>query len=230
MSKYTVELRYICESSIGNKKAGGYNKVSDIIREAMPKIFDFDYPIFDEAYRSVLQTKIIKHYYTREIGQESYGLWKLRLDAKMNEIMPYYNKLYESTLLDFNPLYTVNMTRDHKTNLESNRTLGNTTETESSGNGNNKQLYSDTPQGSIYGLESNTYLTNATISNNTNSNSSSISSNGDDQYDSTESYLEHVFGYEGKTGSELLLTYRKTLLNVDMLVINELEDLFFQLW
>ena len=222
MSKYTVELRYICESSIGNKKAGGYNKVSDIIREAMPKIFDFDYPIFDEAYRSVLQTKIIKHYYTREIGQESYGLWKLRLDAKMNEIMPYYNKLYESTLLEFNPLYTVNMTRDHNNKVESNRTLGNNSQSTTS----NKNLYSDTPQGSISGLESNTYLTNATINNN----NSTSSSSGDDQFDSTEDYLEHVFGYEGKTGSELLLTYRKTLLNVDMLVINELEDLFFQLW
>ena len=99
MSKYTVELRYICESSIGNKRAGGYYKVADIIRESMPKIFDFDYPIFDEAYRSVLQTKIIRHYYTREIGQETIGLWKLKLETKLNKIMTYNNKQNKSKLI-----------------------------------------------------------------------------------------------------------------------------------
>ena len=50
------------------------------------------------------------HYYTREIGFETVGLWKLKLQTKLNEIMPYYNKLYETELLKYNPLYDVDMT------------------------------------------------------------------------------------------------------------------------
>lgn len=110
MSKYTTEVRFICESVTGREESKGYADVDTIIEEAIPYIFSFDFPIFDENYREVLCTKILRHYYTREIGLETYGLWKLKLQTKLNEIMPYYNKLYESELLKFNPLYDVDMT------------------------------------------------------------------------------------------------------------------------
>ena len=103
MSKYTTELRYICEVAAGLKESEGYNNVNAIIAAARPKIFDFSYPIFDEAYRPVLETKILKHFYTQEIGSETVGRWRLMLDATMNEIMPWYNKLYSEGLALINP-------------------------------------------------------------------------------------------------------------------------------
>ena len=114
MSKYTTELRFICENSAGLTESEGYNNLNTILDAARPVIFDFDFPIFDESYRNVLENKILKHFYTREIGVETVGLWKLRLDTKMNEIMPYYNQLYSSALLEFNPLYDVDLTTDHQ--------------------------------------------------------------------------------------------------------------------
>jgi len=134
MSKYTTEVRFICETSAGLTDSTGYSKIDEVITSAIPKIFDFDFPIFDETYRSVLETKILKHYYTREIGEETVGLWKLRLNTRLNEIMPYYNKLYQSELLSFNPLYDVDITRDHKveangTKVDTGEITGNTTET-----------------------------------------------------------------------------------------------------
>ena len=113
MSKYTTELRFICETEAGKTESVGYSKVDEVIAAALPHIFDFDFPIFDENYRETLETKIIRHYYTREIGLETYGLWKLKLQTKLNEIMPYYNKLYESELFTYNPLYDVDMTTTH---------------------------------------------------------------------------------------------------------------------
>ena len=113
MSKYTTELRFICETEAGKTESVGLSKVDEVITAALPKIFDFDFPIFDENYRVPLETKIIRHYYTREIGLETYGLWKLKLQTKLNEIMPYYNKLYESELYKYNPLYDVDMTTTH---------------------------------------------------------------------------------------------------------------------
>lgn len=282
MSKYTTEVRFICETASGLGESKGYTDVDTIITNAIPKIFTFTFPIFDENYRTVLEKKILKHFYTREICEETVGLWKLRLDTKLNEIMPYYNKLYKSELLEFNPLYTANLTRTKKTDYDSNRnenenisdtsssnrttsnngkvdsTNNSTTTGTGSGTSNNTStdLYSDTPQGSLSGVESNTYLTNArkvtdngstsSKTSNTNSSTGKVESSesgtdnisgtygrirgNTDALTSTEDYLETVVGYEGTSASDLLLKFRETFLNIDMLIINDLEDLFFQLW
>lgn len=254
MSKYTTEVRFICEVNSGLNESVGYSKIEDVITGAIPKIFDFDFPIFDESYRSVLERKILKHFYTREICEETVGLWKLRLDTRLNEIMPYYNKLYKSELLNFNPLYTDNLTRTRTTKLNSKRETDNNGEVDTTNNSNSQgsgsgttnnngsDLYSDTPQGSLNGVESGTYLTNArktsdtsTSSSNTSNNSSASgkvvsSESGSDDFNSTEDYLESVSGYAGINASDLLKKYRETFLNIDMMIINNLEDLFFQLW
>lgn len=125
MSKYTTTVRSICESNAGQGFGKGYDNVNDIILSAVPKIFSFPFEIFDEEYRVPLCAKILKHYYTREISEETVGLWKLRLDTRLNEIMPYYNELYKSTLYDFDPLIT--------TKIERKYTLGHTGETTTDG-------------------------------------------------------------------------------------------------
>ena len=186
MSKYTTELRFICETSAGLTDSEGYTSTRDIIEKSRAKIFDFDYPIFDENYRSVLETKIIKHYYTREIAAETVGLWKLWLDERMNNIMPYYNQLYKSELLEFNPLYDTDITTDsnRKINHDENTTDKNVrtdnlanknTRTDNlatenshedhdtdSGTNDNLTAYSDTPQNGLKGVTELNYLTNAT--------------------------------------------------------------------
>lgn len=250
MSKYTTEVRFICETASGLGESKGYADVDTIITNAIPKIFTFTFPIFDENYRTVLEKKILKHFYTREICEETVGLWKLRLDAKLNEIMPYYNKLYNSELLEFNPLYTANLTRKKKTDYDSNRntsnngTVNSTSNSNGSGTGTNTNvgldLYSDTPQGLITNVENETYLTNVGKKTDT-GNSSSTTSNstsgnvtnsdtGTDALNSTEDYLETVIGFEGSSASDLLIKYRDTFLNIDMMIIEDLETLFFQLW
>ena len=202
MSKYTTEVRYICEHYAGLDESKGFNNVAEIIASARTKIFDFNFPIFNEEYRSVIETKILKHYYTREIGAESVGLWKLWLDTRLNEIMPYYNQLYESTLIEFNPLNDVNLTTDKNGELAgerqdrnglnetNNRTTSNTSHGESTSDSsasgtssgtiteNKWDYYSDTPQGGINGLDANTYLTNARHNSNGETNSGTTSNTG----------------------------------------------------
>ena len=102
MSKYTTEIRYICEHYAGLTESTGFEDVDEIVEKARHKIFS-KYPIFDENHRAELEKKILKHYYTREIGFETVGLFKLYLNNRMAEIMPYYNKLYESETFEFNP-------------------------------------------------------------------------------------------------------------------------------
>ena len=126
MSHYTTEVRFICETAVGLTESAELSQVDDIIELARSTIFN-NYPIFDEAYRSVLECKILKHYYTREISEEVVGLWKLRLHARMSEIMPYYNKLYESELIKFNPLYDTDVTKVSSRNRNTDGTLDSTT-------------------------------------------------------------------------------------------------------
>ena len=292
MSKYTTEVRYICEVNAGLNYSEGYNSINDILDKCIDKVFDFQFPIFDEAYRPVIEKKILKHYYTREIGTETVGLWKHFLDMKMNEIMPYYNQLYKSELLDFNPFYEVDLytkqdktgdtfsdnkkqdrgnitdrreddyTRtddleDKTTNSGSDRLAGSTV------NKNTRwDIYSDTPQGALTNVDNESYLTNARkiIDDGTGSSDDHTTTHGkvvtekntgtqrnagysenvktlNADYTSKgtintiEDYLQHVWGKTpGASYSKLLKEYRETFLNIDMMVINELKDLFFNLW
>ena len=306
MSNYTTELRFICETFAGENESKGYNSINDIIAKARPRIFNFSYPIFDNAYKPTLETKIIKHYYTREICAETYARWKLFLDARLNEIMPKYNKLYESELLKFNPLYDADYTREGNRDTETllddtqvtttdmsnlqtdNRksvtTLSGQDETviSSKDGGTQKDYrtnepvvdqwtyYNDTPQGGVDGmhLSNNNYLTNAThvtspgegsVDENTttfgrtndttnttdygrvsntndtgttkNDTDGTVTADRDSKGNTNEDYAEHVIGkFPGKSYSKLLQEFRETFLNIDLMIINELSDLFFGLW
>ena len=114
MALYTTQVRTICESSLGLTTPGGFDSVNETLKKSAPLVFNFDFPIWDEAYRLTLETKILKHFYMREIGFETVGLWKLYLDERLNLIMPYYNELYKTTVLQFNPFYDVDLTTEHE--------------------------------------------------------------------------------------------------------------------
>ena len=136
MSTYTTEVRYICENYAGEKESVGYDSVQTVLNRSWDKVFDFDFPIFDEEYKPVLCKKILKHYYTREICEETVGLWKLRLDARMNEIMPYFNKLYESELISISPLVNNRYgVTGNKTKTGSDSTTGTTSSLENATGG-----------------------------------------------------------------------------------------------
>lgn len=293
LSKYTTEVRFICERFAGLDESQGFTKVNDIVEKARHSIFE-KYPIFDESYRSILETKILKHFYTREIGFETVGLWLLKLNQKMSEIMPYYNQFYESQKLTFNPLVNVSTsqasTRDDNTTSNSqtaqaatNERINNVSkESNESGTSlsktteDNKQIYgskisttgtddvseSDTPQGTLSNVENNTYLSKFTrnkknltdsksgideIASNgsvdrADANVSNVSENSNEKVQSNhatnenaekntlENYIATNVGLSGVSGSELLEKYRATFLNIDMLVIDELNDLFMKLW
>lgn len=125
MAVYTTTVRSICETYAGKTESVGRLHTAEVIELARPKIFDFLYPIFDESYRTVLETKILRHYYYKEIGFETVGLWQDRLETKLGEIMPYYNELYKSIVHDFNPNYDCDWYRvGHKTDDSTERNTG----------------------------------------------------------------------------------------------------------
>ena len=231
MSKYTTEVRYVCEQMGGYSESQGGDKVDDVLEKSWNKIFDTSWSIFDEQYRKVLCKKILKHYYTREIGAEVVGLWILWLNRRMCEIMPYYNQLYESEKLKFDPFTDTDITTTSNRKID---TENNTTgDSNGSGSSNNtsRDLYADTPQGALQGVESETYLTNARKISDTGSSNDSNNYNSSGSGNSNDDYFENVKGKRGgENYSDMLRKYRETFLNIDMMIIEELGDLFFNLW
>lgn len=267
MSRYTTEVRFICESEAGLTESAGFNSVDEVLDEATPKVFNFDFPIFDETYRIPLEKKILRHFYTREIGFETVGLWKLKLQDKLCMIMPYYNKLYESELLTFNPFYDYDLKREHQRvdngnqsnsgsseRISSNRKTSSDSRqgedsTTTQNSGTNWSMFSDTPQGGINGVDDNTYLSNAkkdTADNagidnkqysetiqgtDNNEGTENVSTQNEGTIHNIEDYAEHVIGKSGGISySKMLKEFRDTFLNIDKMIIDDLEDLFFGLW
>lgn len=243
MSKYTTEVRYICEVVAGYRESQDYKKIDEILEFAHSRIFNFNYPIFDESYRSVLEIKILKHFYTREIGCETVGLWKHYLNMKLNEIMPYYNKLYLSELIEFNPLYNVRYDTTYEGSASGNSTdndngsLSEGIDDNTRSSWDSMDKFSDTPQGSVRNLENGTYLTSARQvtggddTDYTRDRDVTTRNTRNGQFSNTDQYLKHVEGSNGSRSlSELLMQYRETFLNIDMMIINELNDLFMGVW
>lgn len=239
MSKYTTEVRFICESNSGLSEVGMGNKVDAVIDASWDKIFTTQCEFFDESYRSVLCKKILKHFYLREIGSETVGIWKMWMNTKLEEIMPYYNQLYKSALLEFDPLKDYSLERSHKKTGVNDKSGNSDTSETSSSNVNSsateRNLYSDTPQGGVNGLENESYLTNARKVTDENSSSGSGNSKVGVDYtenvNTTEDYTEKVIGkISGGSYSKLLSEFRDTFINIDMMVIKEFEDLFMCLW
>ena len=227
MSKYTTQLRYICEQKAGlTESTGDYNEV---IAESYNQIIHPETALFDPNYEAVLYPKIIRHYYFDEIAHETVAHFIFRLNLKLDEILPYYNQLYESALLEFNPLsdvdYTITGSKEDNNEVDSTRTDN----LAASVINHTKDLVSDTPQGSIQNVDinNNLYITGANVTDSTIQNNNTGTQKHADVIHNLNEYTEHVAGKRGGlTTSEMLLKFRETFLNVDMMIINDLKNCF----
>lgn len=103
MARYTMTIQDILmeivwqdglENDLTTKK--------EIVDYAMPKLFDFTYPLYDEKLKEEFQRQFINHFYMREIGSESRALFKVRLEDYLTLSYPKFKKLY-NTFEEINP-------------------------------------------------------------------------------------------------------------------------------
>ena len=186
-------------------------------------IFDFDYPIFNESYRSTFEDLFIDHFLLDEIAHETIAQFKHRLKSKLNLIMPYYNKIYMSQELEQRILdnYEVTeiidrvVTNDNIRNFENNNTR----------NSVNKNLYKDTPKTKtdISNFDIVTSLTK-NIDDETSNNNAKENSNSKN----IESYQRTMTGNIGvQTDADAIVKYWTSLRNVTLEIFeNELSSLF----
>lgn len=102
MASYTMELREYIEQ-VTQYEVGLTQQQK--IEHGRVKLFDFEYPFFDLGYKNVFETHFIRNFYMREIGFETEGLFKFQLESWLLINMPFFNKMFESELIEFDPLH-----------------------------------------------------------------------------------------------------------------------------
>jgi hypothetical protein len=233
MATFTMELREVLESVYGPDpfiySAFTYNDVTygKLPNLTNPTLIGLGtYPIFNEEYRKILNGKIIDEYYTREIGTETIDNFALILRRKMDQIMPYYNKLYLSEEIPYDALDTMKIHSVNNTVTAEDSNVNAKTTSASDTLSTSRAVQSNTPQTMLSGNEDyataasdskgDTKGTGATDSDSTSNTASNI--NGDNL----------VTGYQA-AASDLINKYRASLLNIDTSILLEIQDCFMLL-
>jgi len=229
-------------------------------RDADPSLIGLDdYPIWDDGYRGELNHKIIMRFWNREIGFETPDMFVHHMRKLMGEIMPYYNELAKTTVMDFDPFETLNITNESQgdttgtTTADSESATQTATQSESTESSQSDQssqsetasrnVNSDHPQTRLNEYED--YATSsadavsesASTSDGSSSGTQTATGTGSDTTTGTQSgeQSQHhrdtstQYGTQGNK-SQLLQDYRDTILGVDVLILDELEVLFMGVW
>ena len=224
MSKYTMELRNIIEYE-GRENVENYFKDYCIENYLRPNEIEtiLNANIWS---KNRLASKIVDHYYMREIGYETIGLFKHYAKVYMQEIMERYLPLIYSNSINYDPLVNVDYTETFERNIKGTGESESTSTNEASG----LSVNSDTPQGNIskQDILSGSYASNTGASE-TESNISDSSSNSSN---TDETYSKRVKGNSGvsATAQKMIEHYRQNIIAIDEQIIKELAKLFMGLY
>ncbi len=195
-------------------------KYTMTIKTMIDNNFDFglnDYPIFNETYRSILNKNILDYYFESEIGFETPALFKHYLNSKMRLIMTKYNALYQAQEEVLKNLL-------NNVNLEETYTRNTNTSANSNSLSDGKNLFQDTPQGRINFVELEQQQWATTFNMNKINDESTSTGEG------LETFTRNIKGNNGnKYSVEVFKEIYSNFLNIDMLIIDELQELFMGL-
>ena len=234
MANYTMEIRELVENPLING------------------VFTFPYDFYaNEQEKAEFEKLFIQYYYFTEIGFETPERFKLKLQAKLNTIMPYYRQL---AMTEWNKLRTVEQMMTSKSLTETTtheQTITGDNETTTSGNTSSSSSGTDNSQGEMTSRESriadgvsmasldDNYLTGASNATSTTTNSSTQTatqnSNQSQKGNNNQSLKETTtFSSVGDIGIQTpayaIAEWRKVLININQMIIDECRDLFMKIY
>ena len=236
MSNYTIQLRKCCDlygRDTVESWFSSYNLEDFLTTEQINDIQKAG--LFT---KEKLAKRIVDHFFMREIGYETTGLFRQQILIKMEEIMEEYLPIIYTASLDYDIFADVNYTETYKmTGNDKSSANGQGSNTSNSTSNNNLlSILNDTPQGEnkIEDTKSGKYASqinynDSQISDNT---SQTTSSNSNQNIDRSENYEKHVEGNAGisTTSQRMILEYRKTIRAITKEIINLLEPEFISLF
>ena len=231
MSKYTLQLRELFEPIRFDPPI--YTKAQV---ESWFKDYDLDDYLTSEQQAVItatglwtkdkLATKIVNHYYMREIGFETIALFIHEVKDYMEELMEEYLPLIYSSAIQYDPLVNV----DYTESFSRTQNLENSSNSTSSSDGSSLGVNSDTPQGQISKstILNGTYASNTSATENEVANETSTSSTGNN----AENYLKHIKGNSGvsATAQKMIQLYRDNIRAIDREIIEKVGILFMRIY
>ena len=199
---------YAIMNSIANYDAESKTKIRNLAKATREKIFDFEYPLSDKINKEDFECQILNHFIMRRIGQETFTAFQLFLENKLNEILPYYNIMFDS-LTDYNLFNDGEViTRNRTDNGTS--TLDSTNEV--------KTKFAEYPMNQLNDIDDGKYVTNQTTQNGVNGSSG------------TSSNVSHET--ESRSNLDKMDLYQKYLLtrnSIMTMIYKDLDILFYGL-
>lgn len=204
---------------------------NEVMETARKDIFgSITYPFYVETnseegkkIQKEFENYFIQWFFTRPWAQETSGLFKIRLQQKLTQIMPYYSQIYYSTTFEFDPLINRKYSRDivdsevqHSETNENNDTLANN-------NGNSQSIHSNNPQTNFAGIDYASEMDRGQSKSDSNVKSNTNSNNNKNTNGTT---TEQFSGFVGDSLSEQVAKWRKLIVNINERICYDCESLF----
>ena len=235
MSKYTMELRELFTPIKFNPPLYTKEQVEGFFKnyELSDYLTNEQIEVIENAgiwSKDKLAKRIVNHYYMREIGQETIGLFVHTIKYTMDELMEEYLPLIYSASIKYDPLVNVDFTETftRTANVDNTGQSVSASSSESDSIGIN----SDTPQGRVtkQTILAGNYATATAGS----ENSSSIdnTTNTTSGSESEEEYTKRVKGNSGvsATAQKMIEQYRNNIRAINREIIDKLETCFMGLY
>lgn len=203
-------------------------KIKDLAKESSQFIFDFDYPLSNKVDKEKFETMILNHFILRRIGFETFTSFQIQLNVKLNEIMPLYNKMFES--LDGWNLF--NDGEIVERDLKDNRTIENNSSANNKLNNKSETIsdlrYSDTPQNQLENLRDGSYVTDANYNKNDDT-SESIGESTAKTNTKDDNVLHEIIKRSPSDKIAIYKEFQDNLKSIYNMIFKDLECLFYQL-
>lgn len=220
MAKYTFEMRELV-STFGEDEVKKWFtdwELSDFLTKEEIEVIENR----GTWSKDKLAKRIIDHYFTREVGTDAIGQFRLFVKDKMNEVMETYAPLIYSASIKYDPLVNVNFTETYSGNTV------NSSQSNSQSKGSGLTVNSDTPQGQI----SKSRILAGDYASSTGANETDNTVNDKSSNEGQEEYTKTTKGNSGVTATAqaLIRQYRDAIRALDTEIIYELEPLFMGIY
>lgn len=232
MATYTIELRKICDI-FGRDEVESWFKNYNLEDYLTPTQIE-QITKFNVWSKDRLASKIVDHYYMREIGYETPALFKHFANVYMREIMERELPKIYSNFLEYDPLSNVDFTEEYTREIRGNNSNQGTSSSTSSSNSSGLSVNSDTPQGQINKDEilKGQYASNTGASETESQIQDSTTTETSGNNSTIEKFTRHEEGDNGViiTNQRLVKEYREIIVAIDEEIILELNKLFMGLY
>jgi hypothetical protein len=227
---------YSILESIVNYDKEPKTKVKDLAKEGRGKIFNFDYPLTNLITKEKFETMILNHFLMRRIGFETVTLFSIQLDIKLNEIMPLYNKMFESVENwdIFNDGEITEKTGTDNRIIDNTAETSNTLENQSTTRSNeiSDRRNSELPQDQLELLRDGSYVSNYSYDQNNGESTDNSSSNGTSNSKNNTKDDNQYHEIVKRSPADKIAIYKEFQENINSIygmIFKELECLFYQL-